>query len=487
MSAEQRTLAWNRAMLASPGDLDLQVPAAGIQGALPPALFGGSLLSNGPGWTRVGGHTTHPFDGHGYLRAFTFSEQGVRLKARFVRTASFEAEAQAEALKVRGFATNLPGGPWRNIRAKGARNVANTTVLAWKDRLLVGWEGGAPHAVSPQTLDTLGPETFGGVLEGQATLAHMRVDPRTGRLVVIGLNQGRTTTLHCRELDGEDQVHCAREDLLPEMVFAHDFALTASHYVLGGNPMRMKLGKVAKAFAGLGTFFDAVSVDNDKPGVLYLVPRDPNAPLRAVQLPGPATVIHFGNAHRTDQATLIDACLFAHFEFANAFGYQGPSATLDPALPDRRPPQRLFRITVPHDSDVASWRQLVPYGMDFPRFHPAHDGQPTPWLFAAARADGLHADPFDSVVSVDLTHGDTPTQIWTAPEQIFVGEPIFVPDPGDPAAGQVLVLLSDGLAEQTRLAVFDAARIQAGPVAQVPMPLLPVAFHGEWFPNPVGF
>lgn len=473
-----RTLAWNRAMLASPGDLDLQVPASQIDGLLPPDLFGGRLLSNGPGWTRIGQEIAHPFDGHGYVRAFSFSAEGVQLKARFVRSESYEMERAAGSLQVRGLATDLPGGAWRNIRAKGVRNVANTTVLQWQDRLLVGWEGGSPHALDPQSLETLGPETFGGVIQGESSLAHMRMASK--RLVLVSIGQGRSSTLRFRELDASEQVLASRVEVLPEMIFAHDFALTPDHYVLGGNPMRLHLGKLAKSFAGMGPFFDAVGIDHSKPGVLYLVPRDPNAPLRIISLPGPATVIHFGNAHRTDHATIVDACLFSRFDFGGEFGYCGPHKELDPSLPDARPPQRLYRITIPHGSDQATWRQLTPYAVDFPSFHPAHEGQRTPWLFGAARRDTQFGDPFDSVLAVDLSSQDTPTQIWTAPKEVFVGEPIFAPKAEHTEQGHLLVMLSDALAEESRLAIFDASQVDAGPIAQVPLPLLPVAFHGDW-------
>jgi carotenoid cleavage dioxygenase-like enzyme len=117
--------------------------------------------------------------------------------------------------------------------------------------------------------------------------------------------------------------------------------------------------------------------------------------------------------------------------------------------------------------------------VDFPRFNPAHEGQRTPWLFGAARRDTQHGDPFDSVLSVDLRSQETVTQIWTAPEQVFVGEPVFVPG-ASPETGHLLVMLSDAMNEQSRLAIFDAARVEAGPIAQVPLPLLPVAFHGDW-------
>ena len=67
-----RARAWNASLTASPGPLDLTIDRARLEGDLPAALRGGRVLSNGPGWTHIGGRLAHPFDGHGYVRAFEF-------------------------------------------------------------------------------------------------------------------------------------------------------------------------------------------------------------------------------------------------------------------------------------------------------------------------------------------------------------------------------------------------------------------------------
>jgi carotenoid cleavage dioxygenase len=70
--------------------------------------------------------------------------------------------------------------------------------------------------------------------------------------------------------------------------------------------------------------------------------------------------------------------------------------------------------------------------------------------------------------------------LWTAPDNVFVGEPVVVPDPARDDGGHVVSILSDGIHQRTHLAVFAAQDIAAGPVALVPLPLLPIAFHGDW-------
>ena len=480
-AAALRAKSFNAAMGARPGDLDLHIPASEIQGEVPAALRGGHMLSNGPGWTRIGGWTAHPFDGHGYMRAFCLEEDGsCRLRARFVGTAVYQREAAADRMLVRGFATNLPDSMWKNMGWGEPRNVANTTVVRWGDAVLAGWEGGAPHAMDPDSLATRGEETFGGAIAGQATLAHMKRDCARERLLLCSIAPGRDTTLTWREIDEAGQLRSSVATKIPGALFAHDFCFTASHYILGANPLRLQPKELAKMMIGRSTLLEAVATRPEDSHALYLVPRD-GGPMRTVKLPGPAFVVHFGNAFEEADGTIhLDVSVFSDFEFGNEFGYQGPKAPFDPSLPDQREPQRVMRVTIRPGASEASWRRLGEHAMDFPRVHPEHEGQETPWLFGATRSDTRYGDPFDALIAYDLRDLDRPPAVWSAPEHVFVGEPLFAPDPADPAAGHVLAVLSEGLQARTLLAIFDATRLEAGPVAKIPMPLLPIAFHGEW-------
>ncbi len=478
--AKLRSESWNKAMAASPGNLDLSVTAGDVDGTIPEVLYGTRLLSNGPGWTRIGDRTAHPFDGHGYVRAFTFRpDGGCDLKARFVETPSYLAERDAKTMQHRGFATNLGGPIWRNWGFGEARNVANTTITRWGDRLLAGWEAGAPYALDAETLQTRGEEHFKGVVEGLATLAHVKHDANGERLVICNMANGRQTKFTFRELDTEDNVVSTSEAAIDGMAFTHDFAMSPSHFVLGGNPLRLKPFEIAKMLAGTSTLLKSVAADAKKPGVLYLVPRG-GGPTKTIALPGPAFVVHFGNAFELDGSLIIDACVFSHFEFGEEFGYTGPKSEFDPSLPDARGPQKLVRITVAPGATEATWAPLTEHGVDFPRFHPEHEGIDTPLLFGATRRDKRFSDPFDSVIGLDLHNRERPEQLWTAPEHVFVGEPLFAPDPDDAAKGHVLVLLSDGLQEHTTLAILNATALDSGPVATIRWPLLPIAFHGDW-------
>jgi carotenoid cleavage dioxygenase-like enzyme len=114
-----RTRAWNAAMTATPGELDLVISPAAVQGVIPEALRGGRHLQNGPGWTQIGDRLAHPFDGHGLVRALSFSaDGGARLHSRFVRTPAYQAERAAGKVVYRGLGTNRSEWPWQNWWAR---------------------------------------------------------------------------------------------------------------------------------------------------------------------------------------------------------------------------------------------------------------------------------------------------------------------------------------------------------------------------------
>lgn len=347
--------------------------------------------------------------------------------------------------------------------------------------MIAGWEGGAPTALDADTLETIGEEHFGGALAGQVTLAHFKRDARKQRFVTCSVQHGRHPRFTFREFaDGDDALVSTRVGVLSGMAFAHDFAMTPSHYILGGNPIRIRPGEAAKMLLGTSTLLRAVGPDVERLGTLHLVPRDVDGPVRTVRLPETAYVVHFGNAFERGDDIVVDAAVFARMGFGEEFGYTGPLTPFDPGLPDARGPQRLMRITIPSGSDVATWAPLTPHGVDFPRFHPDHEGYETPALFGATRRDTRYSDPFDSIIRIDLKDRERPASLWTTPQNVFVGEPIFVPDPARPEAGHVLAILSYGLEARSALVIFDALALEAGPVATVPLPLLPVAFHGDW-------
>ena len=169
----------------------VDTPLKVISGALPDGLRG-TWIRNGPGLQGRGGFRYgHPFDGDGFVTRYAFGEDGVSYRGRYVLTRELLAEQAAGRPLYRGFGTNLPGGVWTNALRMRFKNAANTSVMAHAGRLFALWEGGWPHELDPETLETVERSSLDGALTLLARLNATNALDLTGEkpvesAVVIG-------------------------------------------------------------------------------------------------------------------------------------------------------------------------------------------------------------------------------------------------------------------------------------------------------------
>ncbi len=478
---------WMAAMDADPGDLDLGVTLADVQGAVPGALQGQTLVMNGPARMFLGGRRAHPFDGHGYVRALRFGADGLRLRARFVKTAPFTAEHHADGLIYRGLATNPSDDPRTNRKATGPKNVANTTVTPWGGQLLAGWEGGVPHALDPVTLETLGPMDFGGVLADQAVLAHMKLDRRRGRLITVSPALSMDTQLTFREFAKDNTLASERTFRVRGAMMIHDFALTDRFYVVGENALAIDLKAFLRFKRGKATMMEAIASDSSKDGAWWLIPRDdPEAPAVRIPVDHPMLALHYANAYdQPDGTVVLDSCTFEKMVFGREFGYAGVHADLNPFTDANPPCQSLQRTLL--DPVTGGLETLPPsaHAVDFPRIHPDLDGQAASLVATAGCSVKGQTFPFDMIAVYNQSDPGRPPNSWKAPPGTFVGEPVLASSPGslDERETWIVVALTDGVRGATHVCVFDPNQVSAGPVANIQLPkMLPYGFHGTMLP-----
>ena len=55
------------------------------------------------------------------------------------------------------------------------KNAANTNVIYWGNKLWAMWEGGYPHQLNPETLETIGLDDLEGLLKKETFSAHPRI------------------------------------------------------------------------------------------------------------------------------------------------------------------------------------------------------------------------------------------------------------------------------------------------------------------------
>lgn len=121
--------------------------------------------------------------------------------------------------------------------------MANTGVLHWGGRLLALWESGRPHALDPQTLETLGETDLGGAVTTPALAAHYRVvtqpdgSKRWTAFAFDNAFSGVSATFY--EFGEDGRLISKSAFPLPgvNVSLVHDMAVTENYYVLVLSPL----------------------------------------------------------------------------------------------------------------------------------------------------------------------------------------------------------------------------------------------------------
>ncbi|XP_027335341.1 carotenoid cleavage dioxygenase 7, chloroplastic [Abrus precatorius] len=478
-----------------------------VDGDIPVDFPSGTYYLTGPGLLADDhGSMVHPLDGHGYLRAFTFDNvsKNVKYMAKYIKT---EAQVEEHDPKTdkwkfthRGPFSVLKGG--RKVgNTKVMKNVANTSVLKWGEKLLCMWEGGEPYQIQAGTLDTIGrynmmdggdlkdlDENHGGdvwevaanllkpILYGvfkmppRRLLSHYKVDSSRNRLLTVSCNAEDMllprSNFTITEYDSNFKVVQKQIFRIPDHLMIHDWAFTDTHYIVFANRIKLDvLGSMAAVY-GISPMISALRVNPSKStSPIYLLPRFPDKPKDKerdwrvpVEAPSQLWLLHVGNAFEVrhvhgnlDIQIQAAACSYQWLNFSKLFGYDWQKRKLDPAIMNVKGGNELLphlvQVSIKLDSDyncqecdlkpMKKWKKSA----DFPATNPAVSGKKNKYLYAATTLGyrkALPSFPFDTVVKLDL-ESDT-AQTWTAGSRRFIGEPIFVPKGDKEDDGYLLVV-----------------------------------------------
>ncbi|KAG8065627.1 hypothetical protein GUJ93_ZPchr0004g38882 [Zizania palustris] len=542
------------------------VPLGVTEGAIPPDFPAGTYYLTGPGmFSDDHGSTVHPLDGHGYLRSFRFhpGDGRVLYSARYVETAakreeSGDGDGASWRFTHRGPFSVLQGGK-KVGNVKVMKNVANTSVLRWGGRLLCLWEGGEPYEVNPCTLKTLGPFDLLGLagsddkppprenasarrtqrpwlqeagldvaahllrpvlsgvfnMPGKRLLAHYKVDPRRGRLLMVACNAEDMllprSNFTFYEFDAHFDLIQKREFVVPDHLMIHDWAFTDSHYVLLGNKIKLDIPGSLLAVTGTHPMIAALAVDPSKQSTpVYLLPRSPEAEARGrdwsvpIEAPSQMWSVHVGNAFEEenrrgglDIRLHMSGCSYQWFHFHRMFGYNWQHKKLDPsfmnAVKGKEWLPRLVQVAIELDKRGACRRCSVrrlsdqcARPADFPAINPSYANHKNRFIYAGAASGSrrfLPNFPFDSVVKIDVSDGSA--QWWSTEGRKFVGEPAFIPTSDGEDDGYVLAVEYAVSEHRCNLVVLDARKIgkKNALVAKLEVPrhlTFPMGFHGCW-------
>jgi len=471
---------WKKGYESQPNEYDYWIED--IEGEIPADLKG-TLFRNGPGLLEVNGQRIHhPFDGDGMISAIAFNEGRAHFQNRFVRTEGYLKEQQAGKILYRGvFGTQKPGGWLANAFDVQLKNIANTNIIYWGDKLLALWEAAEPHRLDPKTLETLGKDYLDGVLEsGSAFAAHPRIDPSCEQnggepvLVNFAIKPGLSTTISIYEFDQAGKLLRSQARSVPGFAFIHDFAITPNYCIFFQNPVSFNPIPFVLGVRGAG---ECVKFQANKPTRIVVIPRNSQEPVQILETQS-GFVFHHANAFEQDGKICIDSICYASFPEVE------PNSDFRQVDFDAIAPGQLWRFTLDLNEQSVQRQLLEERCCEFPFVHPKHAGRPYRYLFMGAAHRESGNAPLQAILKLDVTTGEE--QLWSAAPQGFISEPIFIPRPNASQEddGWVLTLVYNAGYHRSDVVILDGRDLNQGPVARLHLKHhVPYGLHGSWTPN----
>lgn len=419
------------------------------------------------------------FNGDGQVSMFRFANGKVDFRHRWVRTDKFELERAAGKALFGAYRNPLTDDPVVRGRIRGT---ANTNAFPHGGTLYALKEDSPPVVMNPDTLETVGYTTFGGRMTGQTFTAHPKLDPQTGQMIAFGYAAKGICTrdMTYYEISPEGQLTREIWFELPYYCMMHDFGVTRDYALFHVVPI---VGSVERLEQGLPHF----GFDTTKEIWLGVLPRDGEAKdMRWFRAPN-CFASHVMNAFNEGRKI--------HFDTPVAKGNMFPffpdvhGAPFDPMAAQAY----LTRWTLDLDSNAdgfAGVERLATMAGEFPRIDDRYAMEPyrhgymlvqdmTKPLSTCGRS-------ISGLAMNTLYHRDHATgreKSWFIGPDSGLQEPCFIPASADAPEGEGWLLSVALRFDEMRsdLLLFDAQRIDEGPVATVKLPMrLRSGLHGNW-------
>ena len=440
-----------------------------ISGQIPAGLRG-SLYRNGPSlFERKGERIAHWFDGDGAVLGVHFDGQTVQGAYRRVQTAGYLAEEAAGTFQWSGYGRrSVPF--WRRSPLK---NVANTSVLALEDRLLALWEGGLPHALDLQTLETQGLDSLQTLEAGQPFSAHPKVDPRSGEIYNFGVSVGRETVLNLYRCDRRGAVLGQSKIPIRGTPLIHDFILAGPYLIFCIPPISLD---VLPLLLRWKSYSEALRWQPERGTQILVVDRETLQPLAQSEVE-PWFQWHFGNGFVDPEGRIVvDVARYDDFQ-TNQFLQEVPSGH-----PKTAALSTLWRLRIsPQTAAVEAAQQLDSRSCEFPTVSPTVVGQPSHYTYLNARSDQCAiTDLHDSLAYFD--HQQETLKLSVLGEHFYPSEPIFAPDPHHADQGWILSVVYDAQRHASEVWIYEQTLSE--PLCRVSLPsAIALGFHGTWRPQ----
>ena len=404
-----------------------------VIGQIPESLQG-TLLRNGA--NPQSGESAHWFLGNGMLH-------GLRIEA-----------GQAKWYRNRYVKTPLylkPDGDVMDGLGDMTMSAANTNVIQHAGKIMALEEGHWPFVVSNE-LETVGPNNYGGKLEGAMT-AHPKICPETGELLAFSYGMTPPYLTYLRASASGELLQTEQIEV-PGATMIHDFNVTRNFVIF------MDLPAVWN-FEGMATTGLPILWDESYGARLGVMPRNGgNADVVWYEI-DPCYVFHPLNAYENGDKIVIDVCRMD-----------------DTMKPGSSAPPMLYRWTIDQASGRVTETQLDDRVVDFPRVADAVVGLKHQFGYCAAFAGSA---PYgEGLIKYDLEAGTSEYRHLDggqASEAVFVKDPTASGEDG----GFLLSYVYQPEIDQSEVLILNAQDMLGEPVARIQIPArVPAGFHGNW-------
>jgi all-trans-8'-apo-beta-carotenal 15,15'-oxygenase len=302
--------------------------------------------------------------------------------------------------------------------------------------------------------------------------AHTKFDPLTGEWLLFGITPGATMKLHMIVHGSDGALKAHHVVASPRQIYIHDFFATRNHFAFVLHPM---LFSPWRLLAGQATYIESLKWKPQDGNLIMVVPRNGGGEPKLLEAPA-AFIWHALNAYEEDGCIIADFVGYDapdHFAPHDALFYRLMQGELGTA----KAPGKLRRYRI--DLHARSLREEIVDGAahEFPIIDPR----------TALQKHAVGYFTFGGELTINsgvkrLDYRTGASQAYDFGANVAAGEPVFAARPGGGAdEGFLIVQCLDGTTERAFFALFDAARVEPGPIARIHLPHhLPISFHGWW-------
>ena len=443
-------------------------------GKIPDGLRG-TLYRNGPArLERNGIRVGHWFDGDGAILAVNFTNVETVGVYRYVQTTGYQKETAAGKLLYGNYGMTAPGIIW-NQWIKPVKNAANTSVLALPDKLLALWEGGKPHALDLQTLETCSEDDLGYLTKGLSYSAHCKQDGNTGEIFNFGVTPALNAILNIYKSDSTGKIIKTATHQLKGVPIIHDFVLAGQYLIFFISPVRLNLWPV---LLGISNYSDSLEWLPQLGTQIIVFDRES---LSLVSQGETESWFqwHFANGYvDATGAVIVDIARYEDFQ-TNQYLREVATGETHTIAKSTFSQVQLNPLT----GKVIKIEQLSDKHCEFPSVPQQNVGKFSRYTYMSGFQPGtdIAKEIINTIACFDHQTGNLIAA--NIGENRYPSEPIYVQDSQKSEQGWLLTVVYDGNTHSSEVWVFASDALNQEPVCKLGLPsVIPHSFHGTWKP-----